>query len=113
MKTKAQFCIRLRGILQVERHCAIEQTQQAPTALRQTHQSWQSLLGLPIFQRRMLPICTLRSVNTRYLFQYYCIPILLDKLLNAFHAAGECRRQVKNVTKIEKNVEIMEFHDHI
>ena len=29
---------------------------------------------------------------------------------NAFHAAGECRRQVKNVTKY---VEIVEFHDHI
>ena len=33
--------------------------------------------------------------------------------LNAFHAAGECRRQVKKVTTFVKNVEIMEFHDHI
>ena len=33
--------------------------------------------------------------------------------LNAFHAAGECRRQVKNVTKFVKNVEIVEFRDHI
>ena len=32
---------------------------------------------------------------------------------NAFHAAGECRRQVKNVTKLVKNVKIVEFHDHI
>ena len=34
-------------------------------------------------------------------------------MLNAFHAAGECRRQVKNATKFVKNVEIVKFHDHI
>ena len=33
--------------------------------------------------------------------------------VNAFHAAGECRRQVKNVTNYVKNVNIVEFHDHI
>ena len=33
--------------------------------------------------------------------------------VNAFHAAGECRRQVKNVTKFVKNVKIVKFHDHI
>ena len=33
--------------------------------------------------------------------------------LNAFHAAGECRRQVKNLTHFVKNVKIVEFHDHI
>ena len=33
--------------------------------------------------------------------------------INAFHAAGECRRQVKNLTKFVKNIEIVEFHDHI
>ena len=33
--------------------------------------------------------------------------------VNAFRAAGECRRQVQNLTKFVKNVEIMEFHDHI
>ena len=32
---------------------------------------------------------------------------------NAFHAAGECRRPVKNVTKCVKNVNIVEFHYHI
>ena len=32
---------------------------------------------------------------------------------NAFHAASECRRQVKNDTNIVKNVKIVEFHDHI
>ena len=32
---------------------------------------------------------------------------------NAFHVAGECRRQVKNVTKFVKNVNIVEFHDQI
>ena len=32
---------------------------------------------------------------------------------NAFHAAGECRRLVKNVTNFVKNVNIVEFHDHI
>ena len=26
---------------------------------------------------------------------------------------GECRRQVKNVTNLVKNVKIGEFHDHI
>ena len=33
--------------------------------------------------------------------------------INAFHAAGECRRQVKNLTNVVKNVKIDEFHDHI
>ena len=33
--------------------------------------------------------------------------------VNAFHVAGECRRQVKNVTNLFKNVKIVEFHDHI
>ena len=33
--------------------------------------------------------------------------------LNAFHAAGECRWHVKNVTKFVKNVKNVEFHDHI
>ena len=32
---------------------------------------------------------------------------------NAFHAAGECRRQFKNVTKCVKKFQIVEFHDHI
>ena len=31
----------------------------------------------------------------------------------AFHAAGECRRQVKILTNLVKNVKIVEFHDHI
>ena len=34
-------------------------------------------------------------------------------VLNAFHVAGECRRQVKHVTKFVKNVKSVEFHDHI
>ena len=34
-------------------------------------------------------------------------------VINAFHAAGECRRQVKNLTNFVKNVKIMEFYDHI
>ena len=34
-------------------------------------------------------------------------------IFNAFHGAGECRRQVKNVTNFVKNVDILEFHDHI
>ena len=29
------------------------------------------------------------------------------------HAAGKCRRQVKNVTNLVKNVKIVEFHDNI
>ena len=33
--------------------------------------------------------------------------------VNAFHAAGECRRQVKNWTKFVKNVNIVELHGHI
>ena len=35
------------------------------------------------------------------------------KPVNAFHAAGKCRRPVKNLTKFVKNVKIVEFHDHI
>ena len=37
----------------------------------------------------------------------------LQALFNAFHAAGECRRQVKDLTKFVFFVEIVEFHDHI
>ena len=33
----------------------------------------------------------------------------VDWTLNAFHAAGECRRQVKNLTTFLKNVEIGKF----
>ena len=33
--------------------------------------------------------------------------------VNAFHAAGECGRQVKNETNFVKNVRIVEFHYHI
>ena len=32
---------------------------------------------------------------------------------NAFHAAGECRRQIQNVTNLVKNVKIVEFHGHM
>ena len=35
------------------------------------------------------------------------------KRLKAFHAAGVCRRQVKNLTKFVKNVEIVKFHNQI
>ena len=38
---------------------------------------------------------------------------LYVKLFNAFHVGGECRRQVKNVTKCFKNIEIVDFHVHI
>ena len=31
----------------------------------------------------------------------------------AFHAAGECRRRVKYLTNVVKNVNILEIHDHI
>ena len=33
--------------------------------------------------------------------------------LNAFHVAGECRRQVIHLTNFVKNVNIAEFHGHI
>ena len=32
---------------------------------------------------------------------------------NAFHAAGECRRQLKNVSKFVKNIKILEFGHYI
>ena len=32
---------------------------------------------------------------------------------NTFHAAGECRQQVKNLIKFVKTVKIVEFRDHI
>ena len=35
------------------------------------------------------------------------------QVLNAFHAAGESRRQVKKLTKFVKNAETVELHDHI
>ena len=37
----------------------------------------------------------------------------MTDLLNAFHAAGECRRQGKNLNKIVKYFEIVKFHNHI
>ena len=37
----------------------------------------------------------------------------IPRSLNAFRAAGECRRQVKNVTNFVKYLKIVEFHDHI
>ena len=40
-------------------------------------------------------------------------PFNPNSMLNAFHAAGECRRQVKKLTKFVKNVKIVKFHDHI
>ena len=33
--------------------------------------------------------------------------------INAFHATGECRRHIKNLTKFVKNFKIVEFHGHI
>ena len=33
--------------------------------------------------------------------------------INAFHAAGECRRQVKQLINFVRKVKIVEFHDHI
>ena len=54
---------------------------------------------------------------------YYCLFHLCLSLeeavvdvvyfLNAFHAAGECRRQVKKLSKCAKNVKIVEFHYRI
>ena len=34
-------------------------------------------------------------------------------LFNTYHAAGECRRQVNNLTHFVKKFNILEFHDHI
>ena len=34
-------------------------------------------------------------------------------MFDAFHAAGECRRQVKKLTHFVKCVNIVEFHDYI
>ena len=39
--------------------------------------------------------------------------MVIEHAFNAFHAAGECRRQVQNVTHFVKNVKIVEFHDQI
>ena len=36
-----------------------------------------------------------------------------NNLLIVFRAAGECRRQVKNVTNLVKYFKIVEFEDHI
>ena len=44
-------------------------------------------------------------------FKTYNTDLLLP--LSAFHAAGECRRQVKNLIHFVKNVKIVEFHNHI
>ena len=37
----------------------------------------------------------------------------ISSVISAFHAAGECRRQVKKLTNLVKNVNILEFHDNI
>ena len=36
-----------------------------------------------------------------------------NQTFNAFHAAGESRRNVQNVRNFVKNVKIVEFHAHI
>ena len=48
-----------------------------------------------------MEICTKLYPLFPYLFMF-----------NAFHAAGECRRQVKNLTTFVIFFEIVEFHDH-
>ena len=56
------------------------------------------------------------EVSTQYrdLYPNSLAAVKFDQTpFNIFHAASECRRQVKNVTKFVKNVEIVEFHDHI
>ena len=76
--------------------------------------------------------CNTRMLNfvalfwdTPYICTHICSEIKMVQLvfpsshahktthLNAFHAAGECRRQVQNFTKLSKNVKTLEFHDHI
>ena len=39
--------------------------------------------------------------------------VVCEFYYNAFHAAGECRRQVINLTNLVKNVKIAEFDYHI
>ena len=51
----------------------------------------------------------MKSTVTFVVCGIFCITCTAD----AFHAADECRRQVKSVTKFVKNVEIVEFQDHI
>ena len=44
------------------------------------------------------------------------VPDLIARVLlyvNPYHAAGECRRQVKKLTEFVKIVKIVEFHYHI
>ena len=36
-----------------------------------------------------------------------------QRSFNAFHAAGECRRQVKDLTNVVNFFKIVEFHDHV
>ena len=36
----------------------------------------------------------------------------VHRYLNTYHAAGECRRQVKDLRNVVKNVKIVEFHYH-
>ena len=36
-----------------------------------------------------------------------------SRQINTFHAAGMSRRQSKNVTKVSKNFNILEFFNHI
>ena len=57
-------------------------------------------------------VCRVVSVLKALLFAFAGIVYNLTETY-AFHAAGEGRRQVKNVTNLFKNVNIVEFHDHI
>ena len=47
------------------------------------------------------------------ILQLECTLLLAHGYANAFRAASEYRRQVKNVTNLEENVNIVEFNDHI
>ena len=68
--------------------------------------------------------CVVKSVTTTSILpnetnggvlRVLCVICIWDTrwYLQIFHAAGECRRQVKNSTKFVKNVEIVEFQDRI
>ena len=78
---------------------------------------WQTVKN----QNKLSPYFVMRQFNWVYrftmftgLFKKFCIFIITRHLyINAFHAAGECRRQVIDLTYFVKNVNILEFHGHI
>ena len=87
-----------------------------PQQAKSDGHSIQMFLSAEGFGTRLCDLETSRSqVGHDHLLVNECDVSKPNKfeLVNAFHAAGECRWQDKNVTHFVKNINIVEFHGQI